>query len=107
MRLAVWHMADDDGDLIGHRIAVHRDRAILASEQLGATDLIDESLTGIDAAIAVLRETASVATRLVAAANGGTPPAEPVALGDDQINLPAPAPDVTAPADPAARGPHR
>ncbi len=61
-------MADDEGDLTGHRIAVHRDGAILASEQLDATDLIDESLTGIDAAVAVLHETAAVATRLVAAA---------------------------------------
>jgi hypothetical protein len=127
MRLEVWHMADDEGDLIGHRIAVHRDRVILASEQLDATDLIDESLTGIDAAIAVLRETATVGTRLVAAANGGPPTAEPVALADDQVYVqgarpgwaqgfrvggrqPAadpPAPDLTAAGEPGARGPHR
>src|SRR5690349_19946953 len=30
-RLEVWHIADDDGDLIGHRVAVHRDGVILAS----------------------------------------------------------------------------
>jgi hypothetical protein len=128
MQLEVWHMADDEGDLIGHRVAVHHDQIILASEQLDATDLVDESLTGIDAAAAVLRETATVATRLVAAANGATPPPEPVALGHNQVYLatpkpgwaqgfrvggrhpatdpPASAPDLTAPTDPT-RGPRR
>jgi hypothetical protein len=130
-RLEVWHMADDEGDLIGHRVAVHRDRVILASEQLDATDLIDESLAGIDAAVAVLRETATVATRLIATANGGSPQAEPRALGHDQVNTVGPippwvqgfrvggrhpvdaspaspsTPDLTAPNDPGFRGPRR
>ena len=131
MRAEVWHMADDEGDLIGHRVAVHRDGAILASEQLDATDLIDESLTGIDAAVAVLREAAALATRLIATAAAGSPPAERVALGYDQVylatpqpgwaqgfrlggrnpaaNLPAAPqpPDLTTPGDAAARGPRR
>jgi hypothetical protein len=128
MRIEVWHMADDDGDLIGHRVAVHRDGVILASEQLDATELIDESLTSIDAAVAVLRETATVATRLIATANAGSRPAQHTA-GYDQVYLatlkpgwaqgfrvggrhptadpPAAIPDVTAAGDPATRGPHR
>jgi hypothetical protein len=92
MTIEMWHMADDEGDLTGHRIAVHRDGTILASEQLDATDLIDESLTGIDAAVAVLHETAAVATRLVTTAAGGSPSAEPVALGYDQVYLATPTP---------------
>jgi hypothetical protein len=108
---------------------VHRDGAILASEQLDATDLIDESLTGIDSAVAVLRETAAVATRLIATAAGGSPPAERVALGYDHLATPqpgwvqgfrlggrnptanvpaAPQPlDLTKPGDAAARGSRR
>jgi len=129
-RLEVWHMADDEGDLIGHRVAVHRDGVILASEQLDATDLIDESLTGIDAAVAVLRETATVATRLIAA-TGGSPSVEAGALGHGQVDtvdrIPPwvqgfrvggrhptdasraspPTPDLTAPNDPSIRGPRR
>ena len=86
MRLEVWHMADGEGDLIGHRIAVHRDQVILASEQLDATDLIDESLTGIDAAVAVLREAATVGTRLVTNANGAAGFAEQL---QDALRSPA------------------
>jgi hypothetical protein len=131
MTIEVWHMADDGGGLTGHRIAVHRDGVILASEQLDATDLIDESLTGIDAAVAVLHETAAVATRLVTAASVQPAAAEPVALGDDHEYLVTPKggwaqgfrvggrhpgphrptapqpPDLTASADATARGPRR
>ena len=127
MRVEVWHMADDEGDLIGHRIAVHRDGAILASEHLDATDLVEETLTGIDAAVAVLRETAAVAARLTLNAGGVSAPA---ATRHDQAQLttPVPAwvqgfriggrhptdppvvahpPDPFGPDDPAAPRPHR
>jgi hypothetical protein len=131
MTVEVWHMADDEGDLTGHRIAVHRDGAILASEQLDATDLIDEALSSIDAAVAVLHETAAVATRLVAPANVQPAAGEPDALGDDHEYLLSPKgnwaqgfrvggrhpgphrptvpqpPDLTAPGDATARGPRR
>jgi len=88
-RLELWHIADDEGDLLGHRVGLYRDNVILASEQLDATDLIDdEDLTGVPAATALLKRTAEIASRVLAVAAEGTAPAEPQALGYDQVYTP-------------------
>jgi len=83
-------MADDAGDLIGHRIAVRHDGIIVASEQLDATDLIDESVIGVDAAGAVLVEIASVATRLVTTATSSTTPADRGPLSHGEVSVASP-----------------
>jgi hypothetical protein len=128
MRVEIWNMADDEGDLVGHRVAVHRDGNILASHQIDAADLVDESLTGIEAAVAVLQNIADVATDMVIKVTGSTPSAAPAALTEAEVppiptwaqafrpggrtslaNRPAASrpPDLNPPGEQSAPGPHR
>jgi hypothetical protein len=71
-RVQLWHVADDDGDLVGHRIGVVKGNATFASDQFDLTDIIDESISGVPAAVAVVKQAAERANQVLAIA-AGTP----------------------------------
>ena len=67
--IQLWHIADDNGDLDGHRLAVCRDDGVvLASTLLTINDIADDTLTAIEAAVAVLARAAAIASGVITVA---------------------------------------
>ena len=99
-QIQLWHIADDHGDLDGHRIAVCRDDGVvLASTHLSIDDLADDTLTGIEAATTVLTQTAvivndiiTVAARADALPSPSAPPTYPTYAEPDLDTTPPPVP---------------
>jgi hypothetical protein len=90
--LQLWHIADNDGDLDGHRLAVLGDNGVVLSSGLLAVDhLADDSLTGIDAAVDLLSNAAVIANDVLTVATRAqdAPPATAPRIYS-QLDQPAP-----------------
>jgi hypothetical protein len=87
-RLELWHVADADGDLVGHRLGVLRDNHTLASDLFDIDDIVDETEPGLAAAIAAMKQVAERATNVLAAAFGEPIHPPMVVDGPDQAHTP-------------------